>query len=67
MITATEMKKAVAKLCSNKSDAYGSHGLWSNHLVYAPGDIILMFICLATTMVVHGLIGTLVLVPKDKQ
>ncbi len=70
VITATEMKKAVSKLRSNKSD--GSHGLWSNHLIYAPDDINVHLSILATAMVVHGfnpydlLIGTLVSLPKDK-
>ncbi len=70
IITVEETKKAISKLSGEKSD--GDRQLWSNHIIYAPDQLIVHLSVLMTGIIVHGynptdlLLGTLISLPKDK-
>ncbi len=50
IIIVEEMTKAISKICGEKSDGDGQ--LWSNHIIYAPGDLSVHLSVLMTGIIV---------------
>ncbi len=69
IITVYEVRKAISKLCEDKSDGDGE--LWSNHVIYAPESLSIHISMLLTGVITHSynpiylLTGTLVSLTKD--